>query len=85
MGGCPGGDRNRAHGGLESEPEDTPGSNTGRRLRLKGKGFPGKHPGDLIVVLQVVMPEQHAGQAETLYRQLAEAEKNFNPRSRLHV
>ncbi|MBD3655062.1 MULTISPECIES: DnaJ C-terminal domain-containing protein [Marinobacter] len=62
-----------------------PGSNTGRRLRLKGKGFPGKHPGDLIVVLQVVMPEQHAGQAEALYRQLAEAEKNFNPRSRLHV
>ncbi|MBW4934231.1 DnaJ C-terminal domain-containing protein [Marinobacter sp. F4206] len=61
------------------------GSSSGRKLRLKGKGFPGKHPGDQIVVLQVVMPEQHAPEAEKLYKQLAEAEKSFNPRSRLHV
>ncbi|MBW0147273.1 DnaJ C-terminal domain-containing protein [Marinobacter arenosus] len=61
------------------------GSSSGRKLRLKGKGFPGKHPGDQIVVLQIVMPEQHAPDAEKLYRQLAEAEKSFNPRSRLHV
>ncbi|AOY86740.1 cytochrome C biogenesis protein [Marinobacter salinus] len=61
------------------------GSSSGRKLRLKGKGFPGKHPGDQIVILQIAMPEQHSPEAEKLYEQLAEAEKNFNPRSKLHV
>ena len=61
------------------------GSTSGRKLRLKGKGFPGKHPGDQIIVLQVAMLEQHSEEAEKLYAQLAELEKNFNPRSKLHV
>ncbi|MFB2706592.1 MULTISPECIES: DnaJ C-terminal domain-containing protein [Marinobacter] len=61
------------------------GSTSGRKLRLRGKGFPGKHPGDQIVVLQVAMPEQHSAEAESLYEKLAELEKNFNPRSKLHV
>ena len=61
------------------------GTTSGRKLRLKGKGFPGKHPGDQIVILQVAMPEQHAPEAEQLYEQLAELEKNFNPRKKLHV
>jgi len=61
------------------------GSSSGRKLRLKGKGFPGKHPGDQIVVLQVAMPEQHTPEAEKLYETLAELEKDFNPRSKLHV
>ncbi|WP_328186160.1 DnaJ C-terminal domain-containing protein [Marinobacter sp. OP 3.4] len=62
-----------------------PGSNSGRRLRLKGKGLPGKHPGDQIVVLQVVMPEQHSHEARSLYEKLAEEESHFNPRQKLHV
>jgi curved DNA-binding protein len=33
-----------------------PGSAQGRKLRLKGKGIPGKTPGDLYVVLQIAMP-----------------------------
>ena len=61
------------------------GTTSGRKLRLKGKGFPGKHPGDQIVVLQVAMPEQHTAEAEALYEKLAELEKGFNPRSKLHV
>ncbi|MFL1405803.1 DnaJ C-terminal domain-containing protein [Marinobacter sp. M1N3S26] len=61
------------------------GSNSGRKLRLKGKGLPGKHPGDQIVVLQVVMPEQHSAEARSLYEQLAEVESHFNPRQKLHV
>jgi len=61
------------------------GSSSGRRLRLKGKGLPGKHPGDQLVVLQIVMPERHSEEAEELYKKLAEAEKSFNPRSKLHV
>lgn len=61
------------------------GATSGRKLRLKGKGFPGKHPGDQIVVLQVAMPEQHTAEAEKLYEKLAGLEKGFNPRSKLHV
>ncbi|MCP4054994.1 MAG: J domain-containing protein, partial [Gammaproteobacteria bacterium] len=38
-----------------------------------------------IVILQIAMPEKHSPEAEKLYEQLAEAEKQFNPRSKLHV
>jgi len=61
------------------------GTSSGRKLRLKGKGLPGKKPGDQLVVLQIVMPEQHSEDSEALYRELAEAEKAFNPRSKLLV
>ncbi|WP_372966091.1 DnaJ C-terminal domain-containing protein [Marinobacter sp.] len=61
------------------------GSSSGRKLRLKGKGFPGKHPGDQIVILQVVMPEEHSAEANELYEKLGELEKNFNPRKKLHL
>ncbi|PSF07077.1 cytochrome C biogenesis protein [Marinobacter fuscus] len=61
------------------------GATSGQKLRLKGKGFPGKHPGDQIVILQVAMPEAHSAEAEKLYQQLAELEHGFNPRSKLHV
>lgn len=60
-------------------------TSSGRKLRLKGKGMPGKHPGDQIVIIQITMPEQHSPEAEQLYEQLAEAEKDFNPRRKLHV
>lgn len=60
-------------------------SSSGRKLRLKGKGLPGKHSGDQIVVLQVVMPQHHSEKAEKLYHELADAERNFNPRSKLGV
>ena len=61
------------------------GSTSGRKLRLKGKGLPGKHTGDQIIVLQVVMPEQHNDEARALYEKLAEVEGHFDPRSKLHV
>src|SRR5690554_81241 len=61
------------------------GTSSGRKFRLKGKGLPGKHPGDQIIILQIVIPEQHSAEAEKLYEQLAEAEKAFNPRSKLHL
>ncbi|WP_417517232.1 DnaJ C-terminal domain-containing protein [Marinobacter sp.] len=61
------------------------GTSSGRKLRLKGKGLPGKHPGDQLVILQIAIPEQHSAEAEKLYEQLAEAEKAFDPRSKLHL
>ncbi|WP_152205118.1 DnaJ C-terminal domain-containing protein [Marinobacter changyiensis] len=59
------------------------GATSGQKLRLKGKGLQGKHPGDQIVVLQVAMPKHHTEKAQALYQQLAEEEKSFHPRSHL--
>jgi len=58
-----------------------PHSQSGQRLRIKGKGLPGRgHHGDLYAVLKVVMPARHDGRTEALWRELAEA-ADFDPRS----
>jgi len=57
-----------------------PGSNAGRRLRLKGRGIPGEPPGDFYVVLDIVLPPADSESAKAAYRQLAEATA-FDPRS----
>lgn len=59
------------------------GATSGQKLRLTGKGLPGKSSGDQIVVLMVTMPKTHSAEAEALYKKLAEVEGNFNPRMRL--
>jgi curved DNA-binding protein len=62
------------------------GATSGQKLRLKGKGMPAKAgdpAGDQIVVLQVTLPKEHSEKAEALYRQLAEEEKSFDPRSKM--
>jgi curved DNA-binding protein len=59
-------------------------SNQGRKLRLKGRGLPGKRAGDFYVVLQVVLPPADNDRARDLYRQMEE-QLAFNPRSRLGV
>jgi curved DNA-binding protein len=56
-------------------------SNSGEKLRLKGKGLAGTSPGDQLVVLKIVLPKQHNEAAQALYKQLAEQEANFNPRA----
>lgn len=61
------------------------GAASGQKLRLKGKGLPGKPDGDQIVVLQVTLPKRHSDKAEELYRQLAEEERAFDPRSHLQA
>lgn len=61
------------------------GATGGQKLRLKGKGLPGKRAGDQIVILQIALPHEHGDQSEALYKQLAEAEKGFNPRAHLKV
>lgn len=56
-------------------------SQTGQRLRIKGKGLPGKQAaGDLYAVLKVVMPAHSSENARTLWTQLGEA-AGFDPRS----
>lgn len=57
-----------------------PGSSAGRQLRLKGKGIPGRPPGDLYVVLAIVLPPAGSESEKEAYRTLAKS-FNFNPRS----
>jgi curved DNA-binding protein len=59
-----------------------PDSQAGRRLRLKGRGLPGKKPGDFYVVLKIVLPSARSEEAKALYRQM-ESKLGFNPRANL--
>ncbi|HWP00219.1 MAG TPA: DnaJ C-terminal domain-containing protein [Methylococcus sp.] len=60
------------------------GSQNGRKLRLKGKGIPGDPPGDLYLVLEVVLPPADSEKAQEVYRSMAER-LAFNPRRGLGV
>jgi len=57
---------------------------SGRKLRLKGRGIPGKPAGDLYVVPQITLPPADSDTARALYRKM-EQELAYNPRSKLGV
>ncbi|SDG43550.1 curved DNA-binding protein [Onishia taeanensis] len=59
------------------------GSQSGRRLRLKGRGIPGQEPGDLYVELTVVLPPADTDKARELYATMAR-ELDFDPRRAGH-
>jgi curved DNA-binding protein len=59
-------------------PQTTVG---GRKLRLKGRGIPGKPPGDFYVVPQITLPPADSDAARDLYRKM-EQELAYNPRSK---
>lgn len=61
-----------------------PGSQSGRKLRLKGRGIPGEPAGDLYLVLAVVLPAAETEEAQQVYRTMAR-ELAFNPRHSLGV
>ncbi len=61
-----------------------PGSQSGRQMRLRGKGLGQKDKGDLYVRLQIVTPKADSEAAKSLYEKMAK-ELAFNPRSRLGV
>ena len=54
-------------------------SQTGRKLRLKGRGVPGALPGDLYLVLEVILPPARSVRARELYETMAR-ELAFDPR-----
>ena len=56
-----------------------PGSQAGRKLRLKGRGIPGETPGDLYLEISVVLPPADTEAARTMYETMAR-EMPFNPR-----
>ncbi|RFU45291.1 DnaJ C-terminal domain-containing protein [Paraburkholderia sp. DHOC27] len=59
------------------------GSAAGRRLRLKGKGIPGNPPGDLYVVLSIVLPPADTEQAAAAYTAMRQA-FHFDPRAHFY-
>ena len=59
-----------------------PDSQTGRKLRLKGRGIPAAQAGDLYLLLEVVLPPAHDDKARALYETMAR-EMAFNPRQKL--
>ncbi len=59
-------------------------SSGGKKMRLKGRGIPGKTPGDLYIVLQIALPPADKDNARELYQKMAE-ELAFNPRAGLGV
>jgi len=60
------------------------GSQSGRRLRLKGRGLPGKPPGDQYVTLSIITPPAKSQAARELYEQM-ERELPINPREKIRV
>ena len=61
-----------------------PGTASGRKLRLKGRGIPGSVPGDLYAVVRIALPPGDSESAKAFYRRM-EREMPFNPRSGLGV
>ena len=59
-------------------------SKAGKKLRLKGRGIPAKTPGDLYVVLQIVLPPADDEKSRELYKRMQE-EINFDPRATMEV
>jgi curved DNA-binding protein len=58
-------------------------STTGRKLRLRGRGIPGKTPGDFYAVLRIAPPPATDERDKAFYRSMAEQFKSFNPRAKL--
>lgn len=57
------------------------GSQTGQRLRIKGKGLVSKnHTGDLYAVIKIVMPPKPGSESAALWQQLANVQSSFDPR-----
>ena len=60
------------------------GSQSGRRLRLKGRGLPGSPHGDQIVTLRIETPPADSDEARKLYEQMRNT-MAFNPRRDIEV
>jgi curved DNA-binding protein len=61
-----------------------PGSQAGRKLRLQGRGLPGKPPGDQYAVIRIVLPEARTEDQQALYREMSRL-MPFDPRATLGV
>ncbi|MES9878131.1 MAG: DnaJ C-terminal domain-containing protein [Candidatus Sedimenticola sp. PURPLELP] len=58
------------------------GSQNGRKLRLKGRGLPGKPPGEQYVILQIRVPDKPDQKTREAYRHLQQSVE-FDPRKNI--
>ncbi len=56
------------------------GAQSGQKLRLRGRGFPGSPNGDQIVSIKLVTPAAQSAQAKQAYERM-KSEFNFDPRA----
>jgi curved DNA-binding protein len=56
------------------------GAQSGQRLRLRGRGLPGKTPGDQYALLKITVPPADSPKARALYEQM-QRELRFDPRA----
>lgn len=56
----------------------------GKKLRLKGRGIPAKTPGDLYVVVQIVLPPADDDKARAIYERMKD-ELEFDARADMEV
>ena len=66
--------------GGEVEMHIPAGSQSGQKLRLRGRGLPGSPPGDEYVQLKVVLPAANSPEARAVYEDMR-AKLNFDPRA----
>jgi curved DNA-binding protein len=59
-----------------------PNSQSGQKMRLRGRGLPGQTPGDQYVQLKVVVPPANSPDARALYEEMKQ-KLPFNPRAEL--
>jgi curved DNA-binding protein len=57
------------------------GSQSGKKLRLKGRGMPGAHPGDQLVELSIRVPLAETDEQRAGYEALRDQFENYDPRS----
>lgn len=60
------------------------GTRSGQKLRMKGRGIPGKTPGDIIVTTEITLPPASSDASKELYKKMRQ-EMNYNPREHLEV
>ncbi|ATY14003.1 molecular chaperone DnaJ [Amycolatopsis sp. AA4] len=68
-------------GGGEAKLKIAPGTSSGRKLRLRGRGIPNTrgNPGDLYAAVKIVVPKDLTAEQRKLYEELAAATTD-NPR-----
>jgi curved DNA-binding protein len=60
------------------------GTRSGQKMRLKGRGLPGKLAGDLFVVFEIQNPRRLSAEQQAFYEHMAK-DGGFNPRGEMGV
>ncbi len=60
------------------------GVESGKKMRLKGKGIPAKVPGDFYVILEIVTPKAETASQKAFYADMQKEFTEFAPRQELY-